>query len=74
MQDELCKVVLAKICKRGRLLGLHYAIGRFLLKKMFWQDVGEDVLTCWYDVVACLVSLSWKICFKREIFEDSLKI
>jgi len=36
----------------GSVLGLYIVIGRILLKQVFYQDV----LTCWYNIVVCLVS------------------
>ena len=48
-------------------------LASFLLKQMYKQDVGPNVSTCWYNITACLISQSWKICFKREITEDFIK-
>ena len=49
-------------------------IGRILLKQVFYQDVRQDVMTCWYDIVAYLVLHSWMFYFLCEISEDSMKI
>ena len=60
--------------QRKRVLGLQTLAGRILLKKEFKQDVGQDVLTCWCDIIACLVPFSWRLHFKREIPEDLIYV
>jgi len=60
MKMRYAKVVFAKIFQRGRLLGLKTIVPHILLKQVFYEDVGQDVLTCWYDSVAYLVSHSWR--------------
>jgi hypothetical protein len=62
----LCKGCFSQKNSKGEIVRFVVFVGHILLK----QDVGPDVLTCWYDIIAFPVSHSWKICFIREITED----
>lgn len=65
----LCKDYFSQNLPKGCVV-----IGCTLEKHVFKQDVGQDVLTCWFNIGVCHVSVSCKICFYREISEDPMKI